>query len=349
MTSLAWPAAALSLFVTAAAAPLVVWLLRRREVLDYPNLRSSHDVPTPRGGGLAPMLGLLVALPFAAAESSSACVALAVATIGLGLLGLTEDVHGLPVATRLLLQLVIAAAAAPWLLGNLSGPVAWQVVFAAGVAAWLVAYVNAFNFMDGINGISSMQAIVSGATWWLLGELRDAPSVAVAGAVLAAAGLGFLPVNFPRARVFMGDVGSYALGAWSAVVLVMALRGDIPPVAAVAPVAVYLADTSTTLVGRARRRERWREPHRDHAYQRLVRVGWSHAQVTALVTASAAVASGGGLLALLGPGGAVAGVVIAGLAVATYLAAPIVVTRLRPAGHGGGRVARDEARRRRRP
>src|SRR5207248_1189863 len=106
-------------------------------------------------------------------------------------------------------QLAAAILALPWLLHGLSGGWSWQVLFSAGVALWLVAYVNAFNFMDGIDGISVAQAAVAGAALYLVGRGEHVPALATAAAILAGAALGFAPLNVPRARLFLGDVGSY--------------------------------------------------------------------------------------------------------------------------------------------
>jgi UDP-N-acetylmuramyl pentapeptide phosphotransferase/UDP-N-acetylglucosamine-1-phosphate transferase len=158
------------------------------------------------------------------------------------------------------------------------------VAVGALIALWLVAYVNAYNFMDGINGIAASQAVVAGGLWLFVGEVRHVPVVAAAGALVAAAGIGFLPFNFPTARMFLGDVGSYFIGAWLAAVAVVALRARIPFEAAVAPLAVFAFDTATTLAWRVARGERWYEAHRDHAYQRLIRGGWSHSATTGAAT-----------------------------------------------------------------
>jgi UDP-N-acetylmuramyl pentapeptide phosphotransferase/UDP-N-acetylglucosamine-1-phosphate transferase len=113
--------------------------------------------------------------------------------------------------------------------------------------------------------------------------VEEVPELTSAGLVVAAAALGFVPFNFPAARTFLGDVGSYFFGAWLAVLAVWGVTSGIPPEAMLGPLALYLADTGTTLVRRIARGEEWMTPHRDHAYQRLVGLGWSHARVDALV------------------------------------------------------------------
>ena len=323
--------AALAAGITVAVMPVVVAVVRQR-LLDFPNQRSSHQVSTPRGGGLAPAAGCVGALVAAGSPAGAARAGLIVAATGFGLIGLMDDAWTLPVSARLPAQAVAAAAALPWLLTGLSGHALWQVVFAAGVWLWLVSYVNAFNFMDGINGISAGQAIVAGAAWFALGVWRDVPVLAVAGAIIAGASAGFLPFNFPRARVFLGDVGSYFLGAWLAATAVFGLRAGLAPEAVLAPLTLYLADTATTIVRRVRQGAHWSAAHRDHTYQRLCAVGWSHACTTVVVTGVMVALAGLGALAELGPlavrllvDGAGAAVVVA------YLRAPTLIARSGPA------------------
>ena len=121
------------------------------------------------------------------------------------------------------------------------------------VVVFIVGYVNAFNFMDGINGISAAQTIVAGVFWWALGSGEQLDGLSTGSAIVVGATLAFVPFNFPKARVFLGDVGSYFLGAWLAVLAVMALRADVTPEAVLAPLGIYLADTGATIARRVRR------------------------------------------------------------------------------------------------
>ena len=270
--------------VTLAACPPVILGLRRSQVLDRPGTRSSHVAPVPRGVGLAVGAGGISAALLSSGLSDWK-MALILVSGAFGLLGLIEDLRGVSSLRRLFVQAFIAVAALPLLLRELSGPMPWRLLFACGVLLWLVSYVNAFNFMDGINGISAVQAAVAGASWWAIGNAEGITALEVGGAIVAGAAAGFAPFNFPRARGFLGDVGSYFLGAWMAVLVVIGLRAGLAPEAVVAPLSVALVDTLWTLVGRVRRGERWHEPHRDHVYQRLVAGGWSHTGTTLFVGA----------------------------------------------------------------
>ncbi|HYT25500.1 MAG TPA: glycosyltransferase family 4 protein [Actinomycetota bacterium] len=324
--------ALLTLALTLAISPLLLRALRRLELLDHPCWRSSHTQATLRGGGLAPAFAATAMLSAVPVLDRTSRAGLAVVVIGFGAVGLLEDLRGVPPLPRFALQLLAAALALPYLLTGLGGPAGWQVAFALGVAVWLVGYANAFNFMDGINGISAVQAIVAGLAWLAVGHVQRADALAGGGVVIAAAAAGFLPFNFPRARCFLGDVGSYFFGSWIAALVVVGLRSGVAPEAVLAPVILYLADTGTTLLRRVRRGEAWYLPHRDHVYQRLVRLGWSHARTTVTVgvlTAGCALLGGTGSVA---PPGARA-VALGGLAVATatYLALPRIVGALGPA------------------
>ncbi len=269
---------ALSLIVC----PAVILALGRLELVDRPNARSSHDVPVPRGAGLAVAVAVLAAASFSPSLSAWR-TPLILASAAFGVLGLVEDLRGVSWIGRLLAQGLIAAAVVPLLIRDLSGPDPWRLVFTCGVVLWLVSYVNAFNFMDGINGISVMQVVVAGGSWWAIGNAKGVPGLAYGAAIVLGATVAFAPFNVLRARAFLGDVGSYFLGAWLAVLVVIGLRAGLPPEAVVAPVGVALADTLGTLVSRVRRGEPWHESHREHVYQRLVGAGWSHTATTLFV------------------------------------------------------------------
>lgn len=280
--------------------PVAIAGLRRWHIIDHPNERSSHDRPVIRGGGLALVGAAAVAVAVRPETFAGRGTGVLVAAAAFAAIGLAEDLRGIPAVPRLGLQAVAAALALPWLLEGLTGPVAWQVVFGAGVLVWLVAYANAFNFMDGINGISATQTAVAGGAFALLGAIEDVPMLATSGAITVGLAVGFLPFNFPNARVFLGDVGSYLLGAWLAALLVIGLRANLSPEAVIAPLALYLADTGTTLVRRIRQGEPWHTPHRRHAYQELVKRGWSHTKTTGLVAATLTACAGLGLLTATG-------------------------------------------------
>ncbi len=259
------------------------------QLLDLPNERSSHTVPTPRGGGVAIVLSLLLlvllmgALGFIEAR-------LAVASIGAGstiaLLGFLDDRSSLPARWRFLGH-AAAAAWVLWWMGRVPPvPVLGMLVDLsyAGPALcglYLVWMVNLFNFMDGIDGIASIEAITTtlgGALlWWLAGSGTGW----VVALLFAACVGGFLVWNFPPAKIFMGDAGSGFLGLM--VALLSLWCGQATPAlfwAWFILIGCFMADATTTLVRRVRRGERFHEAHRSHAYQYASRRVGRHLPVT---------------------------------------------------------------------
>lgn len=166
-------------------------------------------------------------------------------------------------------------------------------------------------------------AWASGATWFVVGRLAGKCRPGRGGAIAAGAALGFAPYNVARPRMFLGDVGSYFIGAWLAAVAVVGLRAGVAPEAEMAPLGLYLADTGATLLRRVVRGERWYLPHRDHAYQRLTDLGWSHVQASAFVLAciGACAALGAVSLGASVPARVAADVAVAGV-VGAYLLTP---------------------------
>lgn len=248
---------------------VLVLVLRRLRLLDMPNERSSHQLPTPRGGGGAVMLALVLGLAFAEGDVEWSLVA---AALVLACVGLIDDLRSLPARARLATQLGVAAIVTAMVADQ--GNLQLLALVAIGVVG-IVAYVNAFNFMDGVNGISAMHATLTGGWFVWLGEQYDVSFLVGTGAALAGASLGFLPWN-ATGRIFLGDVGSYGLGALIAVTTLAAWSNGVPLPVVLAPLTVYFADTGWVLVRRARAGEPLMQPHRDHVYQRLVRQGWPH-------------------------------------------------------------------------
>jgi UDP-GlcNAc:undecaprenyl-phosphate GlcNAc-1-phosphate transferase len=311
-------------------------LLRRAAIIDIPGRRSSHIVPTPRGGGIAIAAGLLVA---AGLIGGATATVFAFAVVSFGLLGLAEDMRGLPVGYRLIMQLVGGAMVAAVLAYGRVEPGVVHVLVVALCAVWITGFVNAFNFMDGVNGISGAHALIAGIVYACLGEWRHMGFLAPAGAAVAVGALAFLPWNAGRARVFLGDVGSYALGAALAVLAAYAVLHGIPAEAVLGPLALYIADTAWTLQRRIRLGERWLEPHRTHIYQRWCDAGWSHQRVTVTTAATTVLLSMLGATSLTGNPTLRAAADLAGAGVVlAYLRSPAVLARR------SGRLSRPAAR-----
>ncbi|MGQ0680171.1 MAG: MraY family glycosyltransferase [Actinomycetota bacterium] len=319
-------AGALTLVLCAGLCPPTIRLLRRFRVLDHPNERSMHQAPTPRGGGIAPMLAVLAGLLTASSLSGVARWGLVVAVVGFGLIGLAEDVVKVAPKPRLVLQALVSAGVAAVLVPG--GPVRYLLLSVC--LLWLVAYANAFNFMDGMNGMSVAQVLAAGLGWLAVGWQAQIPELRTAGIICAAAALGFVPFNFPRAKVFLGDTGSLLFGGLLGATAVLGIRLGAPPEAALAPLAIYLADTGTTLVRRARRGANLMSAHREHVYQRLADAGWAPARVAAFTFASMVECSLLGLISLEASGAlrVTAGAAILGV-VAIYLRSPVLAERAR--------------------
>lgn len=284
-----------SLAVSVVAVGLAIPVLRRWEVLDTPNQRSSHSIVVPRGGGLGVLAGVAVGTVAGRAGSDKSYLVLLIAVL-LGIVGLVDDIRGVSAVRRLAVQLVVCFFASVVLFG--SDQRASGTVVVAMAALWLVGFTNAFNFMDGINGISGLTAAVAGAWFAMLGERLDDPTVLVLGLAVAGASAGFLPWNAHKARVFLGDVGSYGLGVLIAVLALLSRQAGAGILESFAPLLVYAADTSWALAKRLLRGAVWREAHREHVYQRLVDGGWTHGTAAAMVAGSAALL---GLLAVALP------------------------------------------------
>ena len=296
MTVLLLGGLAVTAAVCASLTAVVIPLLKRALAVDVPGDRSLHRLPVPRGGGLAIVLAVSLTTwtaVLAAAHQRGAAHAITgldIALMGLttvlalALLGLIEDLFSISVRTRLVLQLA---------LGTGLGLVAHSVFeislwWIPSICVGTAALVNATNFMDGANGLISSHALMTSLWYVQVAVVAPVPGLGLVMVSVAGACLGFLPFNSPRAKVFLGDSGSYALGgAWAFTVTACLARG-VAVEAALAPILVLLADTGYTLWMRLRAGQCWYEPHRLHVYQRLVCAGWPHWASALLVTLAAA-------------------------------------------------------------
>jgi len=297
--------------------------LRRAAIIDVPSHRSSHTIPTPRGGGIPVAAGLLVACGLIGGADATV---FGFAVAAFGLLGLVEDLHGLPPGRRLIWQAAGSAMVAILLVSGLAASTLRVALLAGLCLVWITGFVNVFNFMDGVNGISAAHALIAGVVYAALGWWRHDGFMVPAGAAVAVGALAFLPWNAGRARVFLGDAGSYALGAALSTLAAYAVLHGIPAEAALGPLVLYLADTAYTLQRRIRAGERWSEPHRTHTYQRLCDTGWSHQRVTLVTgTVTAAVSLLGAVSLTPYPGLRAAADLAAIALLAAYLRAPAVL------------------------
>lgn len=271
-------------------------LLRRyalaKSIIDIPNARSSHSLPTPRGGGVAIVLSFLLFLPLLYLNgvlASSFMWALLGAGSGIALLGFLDD-HGHIAARWRLLGHFLAAV---WVLVWLGG-VPSVVIFGKSIelmwfgnvvaALYLIWLLNLYNFMDGIDGIASIEAVCVGLGGAFLYLYLGKFDAAILPCLLAASVIGFLFWNFPPAKIFMGDAGSGFLGFILATLSLQA--------AWIAPelfwswvilLGVFIVDATVTLLRRLIRREKVYEAHRSHAYQYASRYCQAHKPITIAV------------------------------------------------------------------
>lgn len=249
----------------------------RRQLFDQPGERRSHSVATPRGGGIAIVISLLVTAGVAMWAWPAALPSLLVAALGLALvagIGWWDDHRPLPAMRRLMVHFIAAA-----LLAALVRVHGGSWLLAVLVLLFTASLINIWNFMDGINGIAASQAVVVTLG---LAPLLPWP-YSLAAIALGLACLGFLPFNFPRARIFMGDVGSGALGYAVAAVLALAsVKTDINWILLLVSASPFIVDAGFTLLARIISGQRWMEPHTQHVYQRAVQAGASHARVTGM-------------------------------------------------------------------
>lgn len=282
--------------IAALAAWVLVGLVRsysiRRAVLDHPTDRSSHSVPTPRGGGLGLILAFLVAFGVSAfSEGIDWRVGVALGgVVFTAIVGWLDDHAGLPVGARLaahiaagltLLPLALTPDPVPSWLGPAA--VLWWIL-------WTVSAINVVNFMDGIDGIIGLQALVFGVHLALLGG--DGGLARSFGLALAGAALGFLLWNWAPAKIFLGDVGSGSLGIAMVLGGLLLLRETRVSLAvAYLPLYPIFLDAAVTLVRRARQREKLTAAHRSHLYQRLANGRWRHARVSVLYGACSVLAA----------------------------------------------------------
>lgn len=269
----------------------------KKDLVDYPNARSSHSAATPRGGGLAIVISYSVvvgAFYFQGILPLALVLAFIVAGGGVAAIGYWDDHGHIPARWRIIVHFFAAATAMFWLNGSISLQLAsstlelgWFGNLTAVIFfVWLL---NLFNFMDGIDGIAAVEAItVTGSASVIslfAGQIDKAgmPVIALQLALLAAV-FGFLCWNWPPAKIFLGDVGSGFIGFIVGVLAYINVDSDLLSIWSwLILVGVFLVDATTTLIRRFLRGARWYEAHRDHAYQHAARLLNSHGIVSGAV------------------------------------------------------------------
>jgi UDP-GlcNAc:undecaprenyl-phosphate GlcNAc-1-phosphate transferase len=282
----------------AVVSAVVVRAMINVRVMDLPNDRSSHAVPTPRGGGVGIVVGFLLGIAVLYGFASFARLAdpyfrgVILASIAIAVVGFLDDLRDWPFTVKLAAQVLAALAAvgSGLFVAVFRVPVIGAVDLgwlggAAVTVAWILFATNAMNFIDGLNGLAAGTALVACVALAAIAEGQGGWFVYFAALLLGAGIAGFLPFNFPRARIFMGDVGSQFCGFVLAVLGVAASRFErveMPFLLVPMLLSGVLYDVAFTLVRRALAGERLSEAHRGHLYQVAQRSGMDARAVAAV-------------------------------------------------------------------
>ncbi len=267
-----------------------------RQLLDIPNDRSSHSHPTPRGGGVIICIVSLVTFGIYLIYTGETIKwSFFAGALIVALISLIDDLKTISPLFRILFHSLAAGLVVFELGGFEKVYIPFYGTAVIGLAGyvftflWIVWLINAYNFMDGIDGIAATQAVTAGIGWCLIGFIYGAMDISFLGGVLAATSFGFLMLNWQPAKIFMGDVGSAFLGFSFAVLPLLCLKrvedfanAGFLPIIAVLLVWFFVFDSSVTFLKRLFRREKVWQAHREHIYQQLIISGSTHALVTAL-------------------------------------------------------------------
>lgn len=263
------------------------WSLEK-EILDLPNERSSHTKPTPVGGGLVIVtVSLFLYAAFLFFNNYSIPWSYIAGAVLVTLISWLDDLFSVPVVVRFLCH-ALAALIVIRAYENFSSvylPFAGEINFYFFTPVilffWIVWMINAYNFMDGIDGIAAVQAITGGIGWIFIAYQFGLEITGVFAGILAASGIGFILLNWQPAKIFMGDVGSAFLGYTFAVMPLMAATESPPKssmffIIAVLLLWLFVFDTLITVVKRILQKRKIWQPHREHLYQQIIRRGYSH-------------------------------------------------------------------------
>lgn len=260
-------------FTTVFALVFYINLAQGKNLLDEANQRSSHQGQVVTGGGIILMsiffiAGLFFHIPFP----------LIAVVLGISVVGFFDDLFELGKFIRLLLQLTVVAYTLYFL--NMQSVLGWGVLPIGFLALW---WINAFNFMDGINGMAGLH-VVSSVCWYLfMVDFTSQDMITSMGQVTLVVFVAYLLFNFPKARIFMGDSGSLP-GALIIIIIAFngLLLGKVNYCFIALLHAVFFADTTYTLITRVWNKVSFTQPHKTHCYQILVQCGWEHWHVSVL-------------------------------------------------------------------
>ena len=257
----------------------------KHSLIDVPNERSSHLIPTPRGGGLSiviPVLLCIVVLFLTAQIDRNFALALGTGCFFVASIGWIDDHQHIPANWRALLYGIAAVLAVYFLnesddFQSVFHQLPFAIVSSFLIVIWIVWMTNLYNFMDGTDALAAIQTICTSLLVGLLFWLQGQYGLATVCFVIAASSCGFLFWNWPPAKIFMGDVGSCSLGfCFGVLVVIGEIQGSVPFTVFFILLSIFICDTTLTLLMRVFANEKWYQAHKSHAYQRLVQLGMSH-------------------------------------------------------------------------
>jgi len=275
---------------------ILTWKTRqysiRKGILDIPNERSSHQIPTPRGGGIAIVVTYtlsILGLVWMKSINPSLAWTIIIGGNTIAFVGFIDDLYSIPPHWRFLFHLG-AAGIALYCLGGFSTlglgkfTLSLHIGFLFALIV-IVTCINFYNFMDGIDGLAGCEgifvALISGISLWLAG----AHHIAMIPWLLAASIAGFTFWNWPPAKIFLGDVGSGYLGFIFAILCLYTANNKLLPILFWEIIsAVFLCDASFTLIYRIYEGKKWYKAHREHAYQCLASHGIKHKNITLYIS-----------------------------------------------------------------
>ncbi len=269
-------------FATLLITPFLITFLRKQGQFDTPNHRSSHSKPVPRGGSLVAIVVTICLIVSIGQFHTWPLVVIPIAVLISSSVGLADDVSGLNPLLRLIVLLVISLSISTASFVPSSFSLLFKLVATIVAIIFIVGFINAWNFMDGIDGITAIGVGVTGLFWAILASELHLQWLELLSGALIGGAIGFGAFNCFRSKTFAGDVGSYGWGSIIAGTIVVAISKHVPIDAIIAPVVLSIADTSTTLIKRAWRKEKLFEAHKSHAYQRLQQRGYAHMSVSSI-------------------------------------------------------------------
>ncbi len=287
----------------AVVATAITWgMLKFGRILDHPNHRSSHHTARPKCGGISIvvtfLIGMAAIVGFAERDliQQNYMIGFVFSAVLIAVISFLDDLHEKSAVFKLLTHvfavlvvlysgIVIDSISLPWAEQMPLGWIGYVVSF-----FWILGLTNAYNFMDGIDGLVASTALIAGLFFMVISYYEGSSFVYITGYTIVAGSVGFLIYNVPPAKIFMGDVGSAFLGFVFATLAIIAARYDASHTSfLVMPMLLFhfIFDTLFTFCRRLVNREQALKAHRTHLYQLLVQSGYTHLEVTLLLSCMA--------------------------------------------------------------